>query len=118
MTSDTLSEIVEPARPVDNTEAHIELTETYAAHNYHPLPVVLSEGDGAWVIDVDGKRYLNCLAGYSALNFGHSNERLVAFAPEQLKHLPLTSRAFYNDKLGDFAQAITRLTGKDMILPM
>lgn len=100
------------------TARHIEATETYAAHNYHPLPVVLAEGDGAWVIDVDGKRYLDCLAGYSALNFGHSNERLVAVATEQLKHLTLTSRAFYNNKLGDFAQALTRLTGKDMILPM
>ena len=55
------------------TARHIEATEAYAAHNYHPLPVVLAEGDGAWVIDVDGKRYLDCLAGYSALNFGHSN---------------------------------------------
>ena len=100
------------------TARHIEATETYAAHNYHPLPVVLAEGDGAWVIDVDGKRYLDCLAGYSALNFGHSNERLVAVATEQLKHLTLTSRAFYNNKLGDFAQALTRLTGKEMILPM
>lgn len=98
--------------------AHIEATERYAAHNYHPLPVVLSEGDGAWVIDVDGKRYLDCLAGYSALNFGHSNERLVAVAREQLGHLTLTSRAFFNDKLGGFAEALTRLTGKDMILPM
>lgn len=100
------------------TARHIEATETYAAHNYHPLPVVLAEGDGAWVIDVDGKRYLDCLAGYSALNFGHGNERLVAVAAAQLPRLTLTSRAFYNDRLGDFAQALTRLTGKDMMLPM
>ena len=100
------------------TASHIETTEKYAAHNYHPLPVVLAEGDGAWVIDVDGKRYLDCLAGYSALNFGHSNERLVAVAREQLGKLTLTSRAFFNDKLSGFAEALTRLTGKDMILPM
>src|SRR4051794_12428569 len=118
MTSDTLSEIVEPARPVDNTEAHIELTETYAAHNYHPLPVVLSEGHGAWVTDVDGKRYLDCLAGYSALNFGHSHPRLVARAQEQLDKLTLTSRAFYNDQLGPFSRDLATLTRKEMILPM
>ena len=100
------------------TASHIETTEKYAAHNYHPLPVVLARGEGAWVVDVDGKRYLDCLAGYSALNFGHSNERLVAVAREQLGTLTLTSRAFFNDKLGDFAEALTRLTGKDMILPM
>ena len=101
-----------------STAQHIEATERYAAHNYHPLPVVLAEGDGAWVIDVDGRRYLDCLAGYSALNFGHSNERLVAVAREQLGRLTLTSRAFFNDKLSGFAEALTRLTGKDMILPM
>jgi ornithine--oxo-acid transaminase len=103
---------------LEGTAAHIEATEKYAAHNYHPLPVVLSRGEGAWVYDVDGKRYLDCLAGYSALNFGHTNERLVAVAREQLGKLTLTSRAFFNDKLSGFAEALTRLTGKDMILPM
>ncbi|GAA1942630.1 ornithine--oxo-acid transaminase [Nocardioides hwasunensis] len=107
-----------PSAVSASTAAHIEATERCAAHNYHPLPVVLSEGEGAWVVDVDGKRYLDCLAGYSALNFGHSNERLVAVAREQLGHLTLTSRAFFNDRLSGFAQALTRLTGKDMILPM
>ena len=101
-----------------STAQHIETTERYAAPNYHPLPVVLAEGEGAWVIDVDGRRYLDCLAGYSALNFGHSNARLVAVAREQLGKLTLTSRAFFNDKLSGFAEALTRLTGKDMILPM
>ncbi len=109
---------VEPAVPVDNTEAHIELTETYAAHNYHPLPVVLATGEGAWVTDVDGKRYLDCLAGYSALNFGHGHPRLLAKAHEQLDRLTLTSRAFYNDQLGPFARDLATLTGKDLILPM
>jgi ornithine--oxo-acid transaminase len=97
---------------------HIEQTERYAAHNYHPLPVVLAEGEGAWVTDVEGRRYLDCLAGYSALNFGHGHPRLVARAAEQLQRLTLTSRAFYNDQLGPFAQELAELTGKEMILPM
>jgi ornithine--oxo-acid transaminase len=97
---------------------HIAVTEAHAAHNYHPLPVVLAEGAGAWVIDVDGRRYLDCLAGYSALNFGHGNPRLVARARAQLDRLTLTSRAFYNDQLGLFAESLARLTGKDMVLPM
>jgi ornithine--oxo-acid transaminase len=100
------------------TAHHIELTETYAAHNYHPLPVVLASGEGAWVTDVDGRRYLDCLAGYSALNFGHGHPRLVEVAREQIGRLSLTSRAFYNDQLGPFSQALSELTGKEMILPM
>lgn len=101
-----------------NTTHHIELTERYAAHNYSPLPVVLARGEGAWVTDVDGARYLDCLAGYSALNFGHSHPRLVARAQEQVAALTLTSRAFYSDQLGPFAQALCRLTGKSMMVPM
>ena len=100
------------------TAHHIELTETYAAHNYHPLPVVLASGEGAWVTDVDGRRYLDCLAGYSALNFGHGHPRLVEVARQQLGVLTLTSRAFYNDQLGPFARDLAELTGKEMILPM
>jgi ornithine--oxo-acid transaminase len=104
--------------PVSDTEAHIELNEAYAAHNYHPLRVVLSAGEGAWVSDVEGRRYLDCLAGYSALNFGHSHPRLLARAQEQMGRLTLTSRAFYNDQLGPFARDLAQLTGKEMILPM
>ena len=104
--------------PVSDTEAHIELNESYAAHNYHPLRVVLSAGEGAWVSDVEGRRYLDCLSGYSALNFGHSHPRLVARAQEQLGRLTLTSRAYYNDQLGPFARDLAQLTGKEMILPM
>jgi len=100
------------------TLAHIELTETFAAHNYHPLHVVLTSGEGAWVTDVEGRRYLDCLAGYSALNFGHSHPRLVERAREQVGTLTLTSRAFYNDQLGLFARDLAALTGKEMILPM
>jgi ornithine--oxo-acid transaminase len=104
--------------PLSDTEAHVELTEAYAAHNYRSLRVVLSAGEGAWVTDVEGRRYLDCLAGYGALNFGHAHPRLVARAREQLGRLTLTSRAFYNDQLGPFARDLAQLTGKEMILPM
>ncbi len=96
----------------------MRVTQRFAAHNYDPLPVVLSSGEGSWVTDVEGRRYLDCLAGYSALNFGHCHPRLVARATEQLQRLTLTSRAFFNDQLPVFAEALTRLTGKEMMLPM
>jgi ornithine--oxo-acid transaminase len=101
-----------------DTSAHIALVEKYAAHNYHPLPVVLSHGEGAWVTDVEGNRYLDCLAGYSALNFGHGHPRLLARAHEQLDRLTLTSRAFLNDQLGPFAEGLAALTRKEVVLPM
>ncbi len=104
--------------PLTTSAQHIDLTEQHAAHNYHPLPVVLRYGEGAWVTDVEGKRYLDCLAGYSALNFGHGHPRLVARAEQQLHRLTLTSRAFFNDQLGPFAEALAQLTGTSMILPM
>ncbi len=108
-----------PAEQIpEATARHIATVERYAAHNYHPLPVVLARGDGAWVTDVEGRRYLDCLAGYSALNFGHGHPRLLARAQEQLSRLTLTSRAFHNDQLGPFAEALAGLTGKDMVLPM
>jgi ornithine--oxo-acid transaminase len=97
---------------------HIELTERWAAHNYRPLPVVIRSAEGAWVVDVEGRRYLDCLAGYSALNFGHCHPRLLAVAQEQLLRVTLTSRAFYNDQLGPFVRDLAALTGKDMVLPM
>ena len=100
------------------TSEHIELVESHAAHNYKPLPVVLASGEGVWVTDVEGKRYLDALAGYSALNFGHCHPRLVARATEQLATLTLTSRAFYSDRLGPFAVALGDLCGKEMVLPM
>ncbi len=104
--------------PAHTTATHIDATARFAAHNYDPLPVVIASGSGAWVTDVEGHSYLDCLAGYSALNFGHGHPRLVARAMEQLPRLTLTSRAFYNDQLGGFAEALTRLTGKDLMLPM
>ena len=101
-----------------DTAGYIELTEAWAAHNYHPLPVVLSRGEGAWVSDVEGARYLDCLSGYSALNFGHCHPRLVAAATRQLSRITLTSRAFYCDQLALFANDLTRMCGKDVMLPM
>jgi ornithine--oxo-acid transaminase len=80
--------------------------------------VVISSGEGAWVRDSDGNRYLDCLAGYSALSFGHGNPRLLAIAHQQLDTLTLTSRAFFNDQLGPFSRDLAALAGKDMILPM
>jgi ornithine--oxo-acid transaminase len=96
----------------------IELSERHSAHNYHPLPVVLSSAEGAWVTDVDGRRYLDCLAGYSSLNFGHGNPKIVAAAREQLDRLTLTSRAFFHDRFAEFCAGLSELTGKEMILPM
>ena len=110
--------LLTPALESGGTAAHIELTERRVAHNYHPLPVVLSAAEGAWVTDVEGRRYLDCLASYSALNFGHGHPRLLAVAHEQLDRLTLTSRAFYNDQLGPFARDLAALTGKDLVLPM
>jgi ornithine--oxo-acid transaminase len=94
-----------------------ELTGTLA-RNYSPLPVTLASGQGAWVTDVDGARYLDFLAAYSAVNFGHSHPRLIAAAKEQLERITLTSRAFDNDRLGPFADALAALAGADMVLPM
>lgn len=91
---------------------------SHLAHNYHPLPVEISSGEGAWVTSADGKRYLDLLAAYSAVNFGHANPELVAVAREQLGKLTLTSRAFNNDQLEPFAAALAELCGKDMVLPM
>jgi ornithine--oxo-acid transaminase len=105
-----------PASPLAS-QAMAEV-EAHTAHNYHPLPVVLARGEGAWVEDVDGNRYLDLLAGYSALNFGHRNPRLVAAAERQLGRLTLTSRAFHNDLLGVFARELAGLCGMDAVLPM
>jgi len=102
----------------DRGAAAIAAVEAHAAHNYHPLPVVLARGEGAYVWDADGRRYLDMLAGYSALNFGHRHPRLVAAVEDQLGRLTLTSRAFHNDLLGTFAEALTALCGMDMMLPM
>ncbi|MCK6079175.1 ornithine--oxo-acid transaminase [Microbacterium sp. EYE_5] len=100
------------------TAGLIDAEAEHVAHNYHPLPVVVAEGEGSWVTDVEGRRYLDLLSAYSALNFGHRHPALVAAATEQLGRLTLTSRAFHNDRLGAFASALSTLSGKDMVLPM
>ncbi len=102
----------------DRAAAAIAQVEAHTAHNYHPLPVVLATGDGAWVTDVNGDHYLDMLAGYSALNFGHRNPVLVAAVERQLGRLTLTSRAFHNDLLGVFGRELAALCGMDAILPM
>jgi ornithine--oxo-acid transaminase len=95
-----------------------EQTLAHSAHNYDPLPVVISEADGAWVTDVDGRRYLDLLAAYSAINFGHRHPRLVAAAREQLERVTLVSRAFDHDQFGPFCAELAALAGMDMVLPM
>src|SRR6202161_4163903 len=96
----------------------MDLTSEYGAHNYHPLPVVAAEAQGAWVTDVDGRRYLDLLAAYSALNFGHRHPRLIAAAHRQLDHLTLVSRAFDHDQFGPFCAELAELAGMDVVLPM
>ncbi|GDY32966.1 ornithine--oxo-acid transaminase [Gandjariella thermophila] len=97
---------------------YIALDEHWSTHNYHPLPVVISHAEGAWVTDVTGRRYLDFLAGYSALNFGHRHPALVAAATEQLGRVTLTSRAFHHDQFGLFCRELAELTGTEMVLPM
>ena len=94
------------------------LTQAHSAHNYHPLPVVIDEAEGAWVTDVDGRRYLDLLAAYSALNFGHRHPRLIAAAMSQLERLTLVSRAFDHDQFGPFCAELAELCGMEMVLPM
>jgi len=96
----------------------ISAEENHLAQNYRPLPVVIARGEGSWVTDVEGKRYLDLLSAYSALNFGHLHPAIVSVAQEQLTRLTLTSRAFHNDRLGQFADALAELCGKDLVLPM
>ncbi|HEX7827020.1 MAG TPA: ornithine--oxo-acid transaminase [Mycobacterium sp.] len=100
------------------TEAAIAIDDQYAAHNYSPLPVVAASAEGVWITDVDGKRYLDCLAAYSAVNFGHRNPEITATAHAQLDAVTLVSRAFHSDRLGPFCAALAGLCGKDMVLPM
>ena len=97
---------------------HRALEDEHVAHNYHPLPIVVGSAAGAWVVDVEGRRYLDCLAAYSAVNFGHGHPELIAAAKAQLDRVTLTSRAFHNDQLGPFATALAALARKDMVLPM
>ena len=96
----------------------IELAERYSARNYHPLPVVISKADGAWVWDVEGNKYLDMLSSYSALNQGHLHPRIVKALTEQAQKLTLTSRAFHNDVFGSFCELLCGMTGQDKVLLM
>ncbi|BCZ23781.1 ornithine--oxo-acid transaminase [Mycobacterium senriense] len=96
----------------------IRLAERRTAHNYSPLPVVAASAEGAWITDIDGRRYLDCLSAYSAVNFGHRNPEITATAHAQLDAVTLVSRAFHSDKLGPFCAALAYLCDKDMVLPM
>ena len=97
---------------------YLSEVDRYSAHNYHPLPLVLERGEGAWVWDVDGKKYLDCLAAYSAVNQGHRHPAIIAAAKAQLDRITLTSRAFHNDQMGPFLRELCELTGYERALPM
>ncbi|MFE7286266.1 ornithine--oxo-acid transaminase [Streptomyces noursei] len=101
-----------------STEAFMAAAEAHSAHNYLPLPVVVATAEGAWMTDVTGRRYLDLLAGYSALNFGHGNRRLLDAARSQLERVTLTSRAFHHDRFADFCTQLADLCGMELVLPM
>jgi ornithine--oxo-acid transaminase len=102
----------------EKTQRYLDLEEQYGAHNYHPLPVVLDRGEGVFLYDVDGKRYYDFLSGYSAVNQGHCHPAIIKALIEQAQKLTLTSRAFHNDLLGEYAAFITAYFGYDKVLPM
>ena len=100
------------------TNYYFDLEEKYSAHNYHPIPVVLSKGQGVYVWDVDGKKYYDFLSGYSAVNQGHCHPAIVKTFIEQAQILTLTSRAFHSEWLGEYARFISEFFGYDKVLPM
>ena len=103
---------------INNSKQAIELEDKYGAHNYHPLPVVLSRGEGIFVWDVEGKKYFDYLSAYSAVNQGHCHPKIIQSLSDQAKKLTLTSRAFYNDTLGEYEKFITEYFKYDKVLPM
>src|SRR5688572_15207322 len=100
------------------TQYYLDLEEKYGAHNYHPIPVVLTRGQGVYVWDVEGKKYYDFLSGYSAVNQGHCHPGIVKAFIQQSQQLTLTSRAFHSDRLAEYTAFITRLFGYDKVLPM
>ncbi len=106
------------AQDLKNTSYYIALEEKYGAHNYHPLPVVIERGQGVYLYDVEGKQYFDFLSGYSAVNQGHCHPAIIKAMTEQASKLTLTSRAFYNNQLGEYEQFITNYFGYDKVLPM
>ncbi len=101
-----------------NSQKYIELDETYSAHNYHPLNVVIEKAEGVWVYDIEGNKYLDCLAAYSAVNQGHCHPKIMQAAIAQMQKVTLTSRAFRNDQMGPFVETLCQTTGYEMALPM
>ena len=101
-----------------NTQDYIALEAQYGANNYHPLDIVITRAEGIWVHDVEGKKYLDFLSAYSAVNQGHCHPRILKAMIEQAKNVTLTSRAFRNDKLGDFYKKLAELSQMDRVLPM
>ncbi len=101
-----------------DTQAYLQQADRFGAHNYHPLPVVLTRGEGVWVWDVEGRKYMDMLSAYSAVNQGHAHPRIVEALIEQARRLPLTSRAFQNDRMGPFLERLCELSGYDKALPM
>ncbi len=101
-----------------NTQKYLDLENTYGAHNYHPIPVVLERGEGVYLYDVDGKKYFDFLSGYSAVNQGHCHPTIIKTLQEQASKLTLTSRAFHNNLLGEYEKYITHYFGYDKVLPM
>ncbi|MER5443530.1 ornithine--oxo-acid transaminase [Streptomyces sp. NPDC002790] len=114
-----MTSVTPPTTPAGlATQDFITASEEHGAHNYHPLPVVVATAEGAWMTDVEGRRYLDMLAGYSALNFGHGNRRLIDAAKAQLERVTLTSRAFHHDRYAEFCTRLAELCGMEMVLPM
>ncbi|MBD3284700.1 ornithine--oxo-acid transaminase [candidate division WOR-3 bacterium] len=103
---------------MSKTKEILTQTEKYSANNYHPLDVVLSRGEGIWVWDVDGNKYMDCLAAYSAVNQGHRHQKVLDALIKQTEHITLTSRAFHNDRMGEFLHKLCEVTGKEKALPM
>src|SRR6476469_570440 len=102
----------------ERAQYYLDLEETYVAHNYHPLPVVLERGEGVFMWDVDGKRYYDFLSGYSAVNQGHCHPKIIAALTEQAQKLTLTSRAYHSNLLGEYEAYVTGYFGYDKVLPM
>lgn len=100
------------------TQRIIDKAEQFGAHNYHPLPIVISKAEGVWVEDPEGNKYMDMLSAYSALNQGHRHPKVIQALKDQADKVTLTSRAFHNDRLGEFYEKLAKLTGKNMILPM
>ncbi|MCB0273694.1 MAG: aminotransferase class III-fold pyridoxal phosphate-dependent enzyme, partial [Calditrichaeota bacterium] len=101
-----------------NSQHYIDLEDRHGAHNYHPLPVVIDRGEGAWVWDVEGKKYIDFLSAYSAVNQGHCHPKITKALVDQASKLTLTSRAFFNSVLGEYEKYVTEFFGYDKVLPM